>query len=104
HPPVCVPSPRDPARGAPRLQRALPVLLVGVQTAERPVAFGGLPAVRSEDLLADPEPLRGELLGFGVGALVDERPREFVERRGGLGALSPVSLLPDRERLPEQLF
>src|SRR5262249_35469035 len=62
------------------LERALPVLLLGVEAAERPMALGGLVAVGSEDPLADRESLSGELLGLGIGALVDERPRELVQR------------------------
>src|SRR5689334_3217451 len=77
------------------LHGAFPVVLLGVETAEHPEALGDLAALRSEDPLPDPEPLQAELLGLGIGALVDERPRELVERSGDLGALPSVALLPD---------
>src|SRR5262249_24344523 len=102
--PVVVQAAQDRDLPGLHLHGALPVVLLGGETAEHPEALGDLAALRSEDPLADPETLQAELLRFGVGALVDERPRELVERSGRLGALPPVPLLPDRERFPQQLL
>src|SRR4029079_18092395 len=86
------------------LERALPFLLLGVEAAERPMALGGCAAVRAEEPFPDRESLPGELLGLGIIALVDESPRELVQGSGGLPALPPVALLPDRQRLAQELL
>src|SRR5262249_19229582 len=102
--PVVVQGAQDRDLPLLHLDRLLPLVLLGVEAAERPQALGRLAAVGAEDLLADPESLRPEPLGLGTPPLVRARPRALVDPRGALRAPAAVEPPRDRARPPQQLL